>query len=148
MNTIHNSQHCIDVCNGLLRGEISAIEAYSEVIHKFADAPEVSQLHHIRDEHIWAVGRLRTNVQDMGGQPDTDSGAWGAFAKALQSAANLFGENSALCTLERGEKQGRRDYGAALADEEVMAACKMMISAELLPRIDQHIATLEQLGNQ
>lgn len=147
MNTTQEkNRHCIDVCNSLLRGELSAIEVYSQVIHKYPDEPETARLRHIRDEHIWAVGRLRGNIQEMGGEPDTDSGAWGNVAKSVQGAANLFGENSAICSLEKGEKHGRNEYEDALEDEGVMADCKLMIRTELLPKIDQHIHTLEQLG--
>jgi demethoxyubiquinone hydroxylase (CLK1/Coq7/Cat5 family) len=147
MNTTYEqTQHCIDVCNRLLRGELSAVETYNQVIQKFAAEPEMSQLNHIRDDHAWAVGRLQENVRDMGGRPATDSGAWGAFSKTLQGTANLLGENSALTILQQGEKHGRRDYEDALADDGVMADTKIMIRSELLPRIEQHIADLELLG--
>lgn len=148
MNTTQDSQHCIEVCNRLLRGELSAVESYSKVIDKFAGEPEVNQLHAIRDDHAWAAGRLQLNVRNMGGRPDTDSGAWGSFTKTLQSTANLFGENSALCLIEQGEKHGRDDYKDALSDDEVMADCKRMIREELLPKIEEHLDTLERLGKQ
>lgn len=141
------NRHCIDVCNSLLRGELSAIEAYSQVIHRFANEPQCGTLIHIRDEHLQAVDRLRQNIRDMGGDPDTDSGAWGTLVKTLQGTANLLGENSALHVLEQGEEHGRNEYREALADDEVLAGCKQMIRGDLLPRIEQHLATLERLGN-
>lgn len=149
MNSINDqTEHCIGVCNRLLRGELSAVETYNLVIQKFSDEPEVGELSRLRDEHAWAVSRLQENVRGMGGRPDTDSGAWGAFTKTLQSTANLFGENSALSLIEQGEKHGQNDYQDALADDEVMADCKMMIRSELLPRIEQHIETLELIGER
>ncbi len=58
-----------------------------------------------------------------------------------------MGENSAIESLQNGEKTGRNDYEKALHDEDVMSGCKTMIRERLLPRIDEHIGTLEQLQN-
>lgn len=140
-----NHEHCIKVCNSLLRGELSAVEAYDQAISKHADNTGASELHRIRDEHATAVSRLRENVREMGGTPEADSGAWGLFAKTIQSAANLFGRGSALESLQQGEEQGRRDYESALKDEEVLPGCKVLIRDELLPGTQRHIATLERL---
>ena len=54
----------------------------------------------------------------MGGQPGLEAGAWGVFANAVQTAANLFGTNSALEALQTGEKSGKKDYENALDDQE------------------------------
>jgi hypothetical protein len=79
----------------------------------------------------------------MGGEPDRDSGAWGTFAKAIQSAANLIGENSAQKALLEGEEHGLKEYQESLANEHTMPECKEMIRTELLPRIEQHIGKLK-----
>lgn len=141
-----NSEHCIKVCNGLLRGERSAVETYNQAIEKHSTSPAAPELSHIRDQHISAVNRLVENVRSMGGEPETDSGAWGVFAKAVQATSNLFGAGSALESLQRGEASGRSDYESALNDEEVMPTCKDMIRDELLPRTIGHIATLDRLA--
>lgn len=147
MNTqSETTTHCIEVCNRLLRGELSAIDTYEKVIGKFGTEPGAVDLSRIRDEHRKSVYRLQENVRQMGGKPDDDSGMWGSFATAIQSAANLFGENSAVCTLETGEKTGIAEYERALADEKVMPECKTMIRSELLPRVNQHLATLGRVG--
>lgn len=148
MNATHDTEHCIDVCNRLLRGELAAVESYGQLIQKFADEPEIDRLIRIRDDHAWAVGRLQVNVREMGGTPDSESGPWGSFTSTLQGTANLFGENSALSLIERGEKHGRDDYKDALADDKVLPDCKRMIRDELLPKIEEHLASLEQIGNQ
>ncbi len=144
---MNDTEHCIKVCNELLRGERSAVETYSQAIEKHGKAPMIGELGTIRDEHAESVSRLTANVRQMGGEPDTDSGAWGAFAKTVQGAANLFGADSAVASLQRGEEKGRSDYDDALADPKVMDGCKAMIRDELLPRVHRHIATLERLEN-
>ena len=139
--------HCIDVCNSLLRGELSAVETYSLAINRHSKEVAATELQRIRSEHALSAARLSQNVRDMGGTPDDDSGAWGIFAKTVQGAANLFGAESAIESLQRGEEKGRSDYEDALKDDEVMASCKEMIRGELLPRVEHHIATLERLEN-
>ncbi len=138
-------EHCIKVCNGLLRGELSAAEAYGQAIDKHADSPVLEELRRIRAEHASAASRLSANVREMGGAPERDSGAWGIFASAVQGAANLLGADSAVESLKQGEELGRRDYEAALVDAEVMPDCKVLIGEHLLPPVLEHIATLEKL---
>lgn len=140
-----DSKHCIDVCNRLLRGERSAVETYDKAIEKYGDKPVLGDLHRIRAEHATAVNELEANVRSMGGEPETDSGAWGTLANTVQGAANLFGSGSALEALESGEQMGATDYKAALEDEEVMPGCKNLIRSTLLPRTEAHIAELKML---
>lgn len=141
----HDASHCIDVCNSLLRGEISAVETYDKAIDKFSGEEQCSELQRIRTEHQRSVDQLREHVLSLGAAPDTSSGAWGVFANAVQSAANLFGENSALTSLAEGEDHGRKEYEKALDDDKVVPHCKALISEELKPRVERHLQTLEEL---
>lgn len=143
MNTSH--EPCIKVCNSLLRGELSAVETYAQAIRKFEDSPAVLKLREIRNEHIASAQLLAENVTAMGGVPESDSGGWGVFAKAVQATANLFGADSAVESLQHGEEAGRSDYQDALKNEDVMADCKIMIRDNLLPAVEKHIAALNTL---
>jgi uncharacterized protein (TIGR02284 family) len=140
-----NMEHCIDVCNRLLRGERSAVETYQQAISKLPPDMRASELGRIHQEHSNAVSLLERNVLSMGGRPDQESGAWGTFATAVQGTANLLGAQAALESLQTGEKTGLREYEAALEDDEVMPECKDMIRSNLLPFTRQHIETLEHL---
>jgi hypothetical protein len=140
-----NTEHCIDICNKLLRGERSAVETYDQAIRKFGDEPVLGELSRLRDHHLEAVTTLEENVRSMGGSPDESAGAWGAFANTVQGAANFFGAGSALEALQKGEQSGQGDYQNALEDEEVMPECKNLIESRLLPRTTEHIALLERL---
>lgn len=139
------NDHCIDLCNSLLRGELSAIETYSQAIETYTGTPVCEELNHIRSEHSKSANRLSANVREMGGEPSKDSGAWGIFAVTVQGAANLFGADSALASLRKGEEMGRTDYQEAIIDDQVMPECKRMISEELLPRVMNHIVVLEKI---
>lgn len=145
MNTETTNEECISTCNSLLRGELSAVETYGKAIEKYPASPVTSELTRIQSEHREAANKLATNVREMGGVPDTDSGAWGVFAKSIQGAANLFGADSAIESLQRGEEHGRSDYRDALENEDVMDSCKKLIRNELLPNVDNHIKILERL---
>ncbi len=139
------NSHCIDICNKLLRGELSAVETYEKAIEKYGDKPVLADLRQLRDDHAEAVGLLEENVRSMGGEPERTSGAWGTFANTVQAAANLAGPDSALEALQSGEKSGKNDYEDALKDDEVMPECKNLFSTRLLPKITEHITALEQL---
>lgn len=141
----NDTSACIKVCNSLLRGELAAVETYSLAINRYVGTPAASELQRIRSDHALSAARLSQNVREMGGTPDDDSGAWGIFAKAVQGAANLFGADSAIESLKKGEEKGRSDYEAALEDEGVMPVHKEAIRSELLPRVEHHIATLTRL---
>lgn len=139
--------HCIEICNRLLRGERSAVETYNQTIERYPDEPEaVDRLRTIRDEHARSVAALEENVRSMGGEPDASSGPWGAVAEVAQATANVFGLASALRSLETGEKAGRTDYERALDDPDVMPGCKELIRDHLLPPIASHLAQLQDLS--
>lgn len=145
MSTKLMNEDCIKTCNSLLRGELSAVETYGQAIEKYPATPVTSELTRIQSDHRDSANKLAANVREMGGVPETDSGAWGTFANTVQGAANLFGTGSAIESLQKGEEHGRNDYNSALENEDVMDACKTMIRTELLPRIENHIAVLERL---
>jgi uncharacterized protein (TIGR02284 family) len=144
---MHNSDtdHCIAVCNRLLRGEISAIETYTQAIEKFRQSPEASLLEDMRRDHVASANRLRTNVREMGGEPSNDSGAWGAWAATIEGAAKLIGDSTALKALQEGEEHGEKEYRDALADEHVLPIHRDIVQRELLPRQLRHISMLRDL---
>lgn len=145
MSTKLMNEECIKICNSLLRGELSAVETYGKAIAKYPATPVTAELTRIQSEHRDSANKLAANVREMGGEPETDSGAWGTFATAIQSAANLFGAESAIESLQKGEVHGRDEYRDAIESDDVMDACKTMICTELLPRVDVHIDVLERL---
>jgi rubrerythrin len=142
MNATHE---CIDVCNSLLRGELSAIETYNQALEKFENDSERSVLRTIQNDHQSSAGRLREHLIDMGAEPSTESGAWGAFAKAVEGAAKMLGESPALAALKQGEEHGIDEYEEALRNTDVMDEIKTVIRQELLPPLSEHIAALDRL---
>ncbi len=136
---------CIDISNSLLRGELSAVETYTQALSKFRREPERSILLAIRADHQDSVSRLRSSIDDMGVQPDENSGVWGQFAKAVEGFAKVFGATTTLMALEAGELSGIDDYLVALDDAEVMDDIKQEIREVLIPRLERHLDSLRNL---
>lgn len=139
------TDECAEVCNSLLRGELSAIETYTQAIEKFNSEPERAALQAIRTDHVNSAARLCDHLVDMGFTPATNSGAWGTFAKAVEGTAKLLGESPALAALEEGEEHGITEYEEALRNPEVMEEIKIVIRRDLQPPLSNHVSTLERL---
>ena len=139
------TDECIDVCNSLLRGELSAIETYTQAIARFEGDPENAALEDIRFDHEASASRLRDHLAEMGAEASTDSGVWGDFAKAVEGTAKLLGESPALMVLEKGEEHGIDEYEKALRNPGVMEEIKAVIRSYLLPPLSGHIAALKRM---
>jgi uncharacterized protein (TIGR02284 family) len=149
-NQIPSSEEAMRQLNSLLRGEISACETYRMAIDKVAASDQitmdnVSILREIEGEHDQAAQQLRQRIGQLGGQPCDSSGAWGAWAQAVQGTMNLFGDASALKSLKEGEEHGLKDYEEALDD--VDTGSRQLIAGELIPRQQRHLSLIDQLMN-
>ncbi|HEX7185293.1 MAG TPA: DUF2383 domain-containing protein [Thermoanaerobaculia bacterium] len=132
--------------NSLLRGEMSALETYRQAIEKFRheNEPGLEQLRAIQRDHRDAADALWHHIEGHGDRPSEGSGPWGAFAKAVEGAAQLFGDTAALKALKEGEEHGLKDYQDALESKNLPVDCRELILS-LIPKQRQHIAILDQL---
>lgn len=133
-----------ETCNALLRGELSAIETYTQAIEKFTDSNGDFPLERIRADHEASAVSLREIIGDCGDEPATSSGPWGTFATAAEGVAKLFGESPALMMLQHGEIHGISEYEEALEDDELDESVKDLIRRELLPALRDHLVELER----
>ncbi|MDQ8199990.1 DUF2383 domain-containing protein [Pelagicoccus enzymogenes] len=147
MKTTEINQTPVDICNQLLRGEMSAVETYGKAIEKFAREPEATVFIQIRDLHERSVEQLRSQVELMSGVPSDSSGSWGMLVNAVQATANVMGKGSALEVLKRGEVYGMRDYEEALGKSDLDEASSKLIRDVLLPRCRENIVALDQLDD-
>ena len=134
-----------DALNCLLRGELAATETYQQAMEKAGDAGPAAELRQIRDEHRTAANAIRQHIHELGGKPDQDSGIWGAWAKAVEGTAKLFGNTTAMKALKEGEENGLKQYEKILQDDSVPSACKTAIQTTFLPQTHAHISTLDRL---
>jgi uncharacterized protein (TIGR02284 family) len=137
----------VDQLNSLLRGEISAAETYRMAIDKVAaDAtPNAGLLREIQEEHGRAAQGIRDRIREIGGEAADSSGAWGAWAKTVQSTMNLLGDTSSLKALKEGEEHGLHDYERAVKDVDSTSA--QLLQNQLIPAQRRHIDLLDQLIN-
>ena len=133
-----------DTCNSLLRGELSAIETYTQAIEKFGANTAGSPLERIRADHESNAKALRAFVGEHGDEPATSSGPWGAFATAVEGIATLLGESPALAILEQGEEHGITVYERALDDDDLDGSLKKLIRDELIPAQRDHLLDLKR----
>jgi rubrerythrin len=136
----------LDKC---LRGELSAVETYTQALEKARSDPErgseMQQLSRILEDHRRAATQLRTLVQQMGGTPSEDSGAWGAWSKTVMGAAKMFGDAAALKALKEGEESGLKDYRDAMKSAGVASSAGGNELAALAAKNEEHIRTLDRL---
>lgn len=147
MNANGNEQ-CIEQFNKLLRGELSAVETYDQALSKVEEHPEKERIQAIRDDHQENVGLIKKHIQELGGKPGDSSGVWGAFAKSVEGAATLFGNETALKALKTGEEHGMNDYENALSQEFLKPECRKLISDTLIPKTKEHISSVEKVLGQ
>ncbi len=139
------NDECIDICDKLLRGELSAIESYTQALTKFGNDGERKSLEQILASHENSASRLRQHIAEMGGTASSSSGIWGDFATALESSAAMLGESPALAILQAGEEHGIREYEEALHHPRVLESFKTVIRQHLLPTVQENVLTLLQM---
>ncbi len=129
------NQDSIKTLNSFLRGEISAVETYRQALETLTDFNARQNLETCRTSHQQRVELLRQRIMQLGGKPDESSGAWGAFAKAVERSAKAFGDKAAVAALEEGEDHGLRDYRQDVA--KLDPDNRRFVEIELLPAQEQ-----------
>jgi uncharacterized protein (TIGR02284 family) len=137
----------LSVLNSLLRGEMSAIETYRQALEKAEGETGAEELHRFRVDHRDAADQLWHHIEQHGGKPSEGSGAWGAWAKAVEGTAKLFGNAAALKALKEGEEHGLKEYQEALEDKSLPADCQALLRG-LMEKQRLHIPVLDRLIEQ
>jgi uncharacterized protein (TIGR02284 family) len=137
------NQDSIKALNSFLRGEISAVETYRQALEKMSDFSARQRLETARASHQQRVEQLRQRIMQLGGKPEEGSGAWGAFAKAVEGTAKAFGDKAAIAALEEGEDHGLADYRRDL--DKLDPDNRRFVESELLPAQEQTHNALSQL---
>lgn len=124
-------EQSVDVLNSFLRGEISAVETYRQALEKVERPQIATQLQDCMQSHKQRVTLLSEQIRALGGTPSTNSGVWGAFAKAVEAGAKTFGEKAAIAALEEGEDHGRNDYRRDIGKLDVTS--RQVIENRVMP---------------
>jgi hypothetical protein len=122
----------IERLNSFLRGEISAVETYRLALDKLdPGSPARAELEEAMSSHNNRVSMLRDAIVMSGGEPAETSGPWGAFAKAVEGTARIFGDKASIAALEEGEDHGLEDYKEDFDDLDTES--RMLVQDRLLP---------------
>lgn len=131
--------------NEILRGEISAVEAYEQVLEKVNKAPETYRLREFHDDHEEACRFWREQLQLRGSLPSQSSSIWGTVVEAFVGASKLLGEETALQALKNGEEHGLNEYKKLLESKELSSLQKNMIKERFIPMQERHIDSINAL---
>src|SRR5205809_2284422 len=102
--------------NALLRGEMAAVDTYTQAMGLFDDERLIADLQKIRDEHRRAVRELRDQVVRAGGTP---VGLGPSPSAGPRGATKAVGPAAALAALREGEERAATEYEAALENDDV-----------------------------
>jgi hypothetical protein len=132
--------------DSLLRGEMSAIETYRMAIEKLegSNEPEAANLHRIQRDHRDAADAIWHRLERKGERPSEGSGAWGAFAKAVEGTAKLFGNSAALKALREGEHHGLEEYREALREDGIPPEVDRLLR-DFVSRQQAHLQILDRM---
>jgi uncharacterized protein (TIGR02284 family) len=131
MDTSSRNSDTIDQLNSFLRGELAAVESYRLALEKLENTPYRGTLLQCSRSHEDRVRLLTQAIVARGGEPVTNSGAWGTFARLVESGAAALGEKAAISALEEGEDHGKKDYGRDLMDLEPSA--RQLVESSIVP---------------
>ena len=144
-NKSQNRKNRIDNMEEVLRGEMSAVEAYEQVIEKIDETPEVIHLRELLINHREAVSYWKRQVRTEHATPDNFSGTWGVFVETFVGVAKLLGSTATLKALKEGEEHGLSQYENLLEDESASLVNKNYIRNVLIPNQKRHISTIEAM---
>jgi len=134
-----------EALNRILRGEISAVEAYNQILEKINTEPEKTRLMEFKKFHEEQVQHWKQQVKSRGVEPDTDSGPWGYVVKTFVGAAKILGENPTLAVLEQGEDYGLSEYRELLENKQVSHTHKEYVKNIAIPNLELHINSMKSL---
>jgi hypothetical protein len=104
------SDEYIEEYNQFLAGEISAVETIDVALKDVTNADTRRVLNECKDSHSKRVGKLKAEVEKLGGKPADSSGIWGPFAAAGQKGA--ASEKEVVSLLEESEAERLVQYEA------------------------------------
>src|ERR1043165_483128 len=132
------------IINDMLQGELAATETYQQALAHVGNEPGAEDVRRLHAEHREAANRLRQYVRDFGGEPSHSSQTWGAFAKAVEGVAKLFGNSTALKALKAGEERGLSTYQEALTNEHLPEEFIQYLRTTLMPKTKGHVEVLDR----
>lgn len=125
-----NAQAVEDL-NALLKGELSAVETYSQALEKVENERIASVFSDCLASHKTRVEKLQNAITEYGGTPESETGIWGSWSKILAGGAAALGDKASIAALEEEEDQHSSDYEWRLVN--MHGEHRNLVKEELLP---------------
>lgn len=142
-NMENTTEHDVKQLNSFLRGELSAVETYSQCLEKVEDLNVRAQLVALKESHVARAVMLRNRITTLGGEAEQSAGVWGSFAKSVEGGATLFGAAAAVSMLEEGEDHGLKSYREEVG--ELSTVERSFVQTELLPEQEKSHEILRRI---
>ena len=134
-----------DDVHSLLRGELSAIEAYVMVLESLDNQVERDRVMEFLLNHQEAANYWTSVLVNQSIKPDSSSGPWGQFVKAFTASAKLLGNPAALEALKQGEEHGLNEYESALENGKLTRRMEQVVRDKFIPLQRRHIMSIESM---
>ncbi len=131
--------------NALIRDELSAAAIYQQALEKVGADPVGDELRRMEREHEEAAHVLSEPRLRRGEKVPRGPGLRGAWPRAKESAAWLFGAKAAIKVLAEREREDVRAYEAALRDDALDPEVKSLIRLKLLPLTQARLPVLDRV---
>ncbi len=135
----------VDWMQRMIRGEYSALDAYRQCIEKLTNKAEKSRLMAFYNDHENNLYFWKGKVGEKFVKPEDSSGIWGDFVSTFMKSAKIFGDETTLNALKRGEEHGLSEYQRLLELDEVPLKIKKIVKEHFIPQIETHISSIEAL---
>lgn len=140
------ADHEVFSVSEVLRGERSAIEAYTQVMKDIDfdqwDPNRASALQSILQDHKDAASFWERFLRNRGELADLGSGPWGIVVETFVAAAKIFGDVTAFKVLKEGEEHGLHEYKSWCDDANLSDDNRRYIQDVLIPAQMRHIGVL------
>ncbi len=135
----------VDEITSILRGEMSAVEAYRQVLDSVRNDPRASELNGILSDHSYAVSFWDRQLRNHEMVAELSSGPWGTVVEAFVGTAKFFGNRAALKALKEGEEHGLKQYEAFCDDDEIAPQQRRYVGEVLIPNQRRHITIIDRM---
>lgn len=129
----------------VLRGEISAVEAYQMMMDNIENDSEIHRVKEFLKDHQTAVNFWQRQVSDERVEPDISSGPWGILVETFMGSAKLFGNVAAMKAIKEDEEHGLHKYRELLKDKNLSIDQKGYIRNVLIPSQKRHIDSIRSM---
>ncbi|MES2725103.1 MAG: PA2169 family four-helix-bundle protein [Pseudomonadota bacterium] len=129
MSTAH--EHAVKVLNSLIETTLDSANGYKEAAHSSQDSQYKTMFSERSLKRMKITGELQQEVRTFGGEPEDDQSVLGKAHNLfvdLKAAVMGHDEKAIINEVERGEDFIKAKYEKALADEELPATVRDVVT--------------------